>query len=796
MEDRFWQGCLAPALLLAGLFALLCAFSCVKMEQQVASCVVPVRFVLQESGLPDVVGADEDDGYLSGAGSLSGRTYSISEAKSVDESLLKDINLYVVDEAGAVLSHEFITARKEAAVTIYEGNKYKVFAVANWGKAAPLASESEILALKGGGGPTGGSGLGGSNAGSGSGEAGGVLMSGKLPLQVLSGKKGITVPLTRAVAKISLKADYSGLNEGVSIVVDKVSLCNIPREVSLFGENRLVAADEAFVGESRDGVSRGEMETGISFYQFENLQGELLKGNQVQTGKVWPEGSVYASTCSYVELRGRYSSAAKEGEIAYRFYLGSNMLSNFDVKRNTHYSLTVNFTGDGSIDENTWRVDVSGLEDVIPPDVSFEKSSVFLYDLEEAALGFATLDTRGKEMSVVSSNSAVVKVLGYDNSGVRLQGVAPGSAVITVRVGDAVASCTVTVEKLRIVPGASFMTMYNHFYEDIPYTIYPAHAAALGVSLSSSSVGLVTGYSGVAARVIPQFSSSEDFPKREKLTLSVAGRSDVSAEIDVMVQPVLQVAGSIVVNANMGSQAAVKSLGIQAAPRAQLQYSWLPANGTTVQGDPGENAVVSLQGNKITFPIPNGANGEYVLKLKVVGDDGYGENEMLHTDAVQYCKITVYETIYLVGISKTQNRTKIDSYPDKWLYENEVVAKWLSHPNSLLFPEGELSLDIGFVYNGTEYDADHTDFLEEFTFEFEDGEEIPIEMGEKTVTYKGSAPMSYFAYFYLQPVVSPYIAGNIAEGKPYLYIYSRNFASGFSTSVAPNWKRIFEYVYR
>ena len=761
LEERFGQGCLAPALLLAGLFALLCAFSCAKMEEQVEGFAIPVRFVLEE-----------------GAGYLSGKTYSAALAKSVDESLLKDVNIYVVSEAGAVLSHEYITASREATVTIYDNLKYKVYAVANLGKSVPLTSENMILGMNGGG---------GSDA---------FLMSGTTPLQKLSAGGSVTVPLTRAVAKISLKADYSGLNEGVSIVVDKVSLCNIPKEVSLFGENRLVAADGAMLGESRDGVSKEELETGISFYQFENLQGELLEGNAVQTGKVWPEGSLYASTCSYVELRGRYASSAMEGEIVYRFYLGSNMLSNFDVKRNTHYSLTVSFTGDGSIDENTWRVDVSGLEDVIPPEVSFDRSSVNLYDLEESVLGFAKLDARGKEVSVVSSNSSVVKVLGYDNSGVRLQGLAPGSASVTVHVGEASATCEVTVEKLRIVPGASSMTMYNHFYDDIQYTIYPAHAASLGVSLTSSSAGLVTGYSGVAARAIPQYSASEEFPKREKLTLSVAGRGDVSADVDVTVHPILQVTGSIVVNANMGSQAAVKSLGIQAAPRAQLQYSWLPGNGTSIQGDPGDNAVVSLQGNKITFPIPNRANGEYLLKLKAVGDDGYGENEVLHTDAVQYCNVKVYETIYLVGISKTQNRTKIDSDPDKWLYENEVVAKWLSHPNSLLFPEGELSLNLGFIYEGQEYDGDHTDFLEEFTFEFEEGEQIPIEMGEKTITYKGSAPMSYFAYFYLQPVVSPYINGNLAEGKPYLYIYSRNFASGFSNNVAPNWKRIFEYVYQ
>ena len=699
-------------------------------------------------------------------------------ARSVNESLLNDINLYVVDEDGAVLSHSYITAHREASVTIYNGYRYKVFAVANLGKSVPAATENQIMELKGSGCP------------------GAFVMSGSTPLQCLSDKENVTIHLVRAVAKISIKADYSGLNDGVSIVVDKVALCNIPREVSIFTDNRVVAADEAMDGECIEGVSREEMEQGISFYQFENLQGELLEGNKEQSGKVWPPESIYASTCSYVELRGKYASSEKEGEIVYRFYLGSNMFSNFDVKRNTHYFLTVNFTGNGSIDENTWRVDIGGLEDVVPPEISFDRSSVVMYDLEETVLGFMALDTRGKDLSVVSSDTSVVKVLGYDNSGVKLQGLKPGNAVITAQAGVTSTVCPVNVEKLRIVPHSGSITMYNHFYNDISYTVYPSHAASLGVSLSSSSLNLVTGYSGVAARAIPQYTASDELPRREALTLGIKGRDDAVADIDVIVEPVLQVAGSIVVNANMGSRAAVKSLEIQAAPRAQLQYSWLPANGSAIKGDPGENAVVSLSGNKITFPIPNGANGEYVLKLKVVGDDGYGENEVLHTDAVQYCSIKVYETIYLVGISKTQNRTRIDSDPDKWLYENEVVAKWLSHPNSLLFPEGELSLDLGFIYKGKEYDSDHTDFLEEFTFEFEDGEEIPIEMEEKIMTYNGSAPMSYFAYFYLQPVVSPYINGNSMEGEPYLYIYSRNFASGFSTSVAPNWKRIFEYVYR
>ena len=749
---------MVPAILLVVLFVLLCIVSCVKMDCGGTSAVVSVAFVFEGEDL-----SGGDNAFI---------------VKSVDERLLRDINLYVVNEDESVISHGYFTELEKAAVTIYEGVKLKVYAVANLGASVPLASEDELVALECGGG-----------------YGSAVIMCGKLPLQDLSGRGNVVVPLVRAQAKITIKADYSGLDEGVSVVIDKVSLCNTPKMVSLFGENRLVDADEAVVGESRAGLSRGELEMGISFYQFENLQGELLAGNSEQRLKVWPEGSRYASLCSYVEMRGRYSSAVKEGEICYRFYLGGNMCSNFDVKRNTHYCLTVKFAADGAIDEDSWRVDVSGLNDVVPPEVSFASSAMVLYDGEESILGFSAIDTRGREMDVVSSDPSVVKVLDFDGSGAMLSGLEPGKAVVTARVGDVTASCEVVVEKLRIVPDTRSVVLYNHFYEDISYRIYPVHAASLAVEMKSSSLNLVTGYTGVAARVIPQYATSDGFPKSEKLSLGIVGRSDASAEIDVAVQPILQVAGSIVVNANMGSQAAVKSLGIQAAPRAVLQYSWLPANGISLKGDPGEYAIVSLEDNKITFPIPNGANGEYRLQIKVVGDDGYGLNEVLHTDAVQYCDIAVYETIYLVGVSKSHGRTKIDVDPDKWLYENEVVAKWLSHPNSLLYPEGELSLGLNFMYEGKEYNSSHTDFMEEFTFEFFDGDEIHLELDSQILIYRGSAPKSYFAYFYLQPAVSPYIDGSVLDGTPYLYIYSRNFASGFSNTQAPNWKWIFEYVY-
>ena len=385
LEERFGQGCLAPALLLAGLFALLCAFSCAKMEEQVEGCVIPVRFVLEE-----------------GAGYLSGKTYSAALAKSIDESLLKDVNIYVVSEAGAVLSHEYITASREAIVTIYDNLKYKVYAVANLGKSVALATEGEILSLKGDEGSSAVSGSGGS----------GVLMSGKLPLQVLRGKQGITVPLTRAVAKIEVKGDMTGLNDDVSVKVKQVRLRNVPKTGTYFCTDKVKDVSEVKDGDPMQFADCAGFPGGVEFYMLENMQGTLLPGNTSQKDKVWPQGSLYAGVCSYVEIVAQYESDLKEGDVVYRFYLGSDACSNYDVQRNVKYVVSVFFKGNGGVDENSWRVDVEDLDDVIPPKVEFASENAVMYDLEETTVPFAAAEGKW-ELEVESSDPSELNVTLY-----------------------------------------------------------------------------------------------------------------------------------------------------------------------------------------------------------------------------------------------------------------------------------------------------------------------------------------------------------------------------------------------
>lgn len=701
-----------------------------------------------------------------------------SKAKAADESLLKDVNIYVVNSQGAVVFYHYIEEPSNVKADIFSGQSFTVYAVANAGRRLMAASEAEIMQLEMDLGMTGGD----------------VLpMSGKYGPAILSDGCSIVVPLTRSVAKVELNGDMSGLNDDVSIKVKQVRLRNVPVKGSFFGQDRIEELSGAKDGEPlKFGDADAGFPDGICFYMPENMQGTLLPGNTSQKDKVWPQGSLYAGICTYVEIVADYESDKKEGEIVYRFYLGADAYSNYDVQRNTRYIVTVSFKGDGGIDENSWRVDVEDLDDVIPPKVEFAREEAVMYDLEESIIPFAAVEGKW-ELKVESSDPSVVQVVGYDRGGVKLKALAPGTATVIARIGKAGAECTIDVEKLRIVPRYNKLELYNHFYEDVQYDIQPAHASGFGVKVSSSSVSLVTGYNGVGNRVIPQYPTGFSHPVEEKIELKLEGRKDVSAVVEAVVNPMLKIRESIVVNANLGSSATVKDLGLSTAPRATVHFYWAGNDRVSIYGDPGDNIVLDKHAGTATFPIPNSANGTYRLIARVTGDDGYGATSTVDTDAAKYCDITVYETVYLVGVSKTMGKERVSASPEIWKYSNEVVAKWLAHPRSVLFPNGEVDVDYGFVYNGVTYTDSHTDLHEEFRFTFVKGDYIDY-IVEGPKEFKGSIPEYYLDYFYLQPAVSPYINGNMREGTKFLYITSLQFAKGFSDD-DPGWEKIFNFIY-
>ncbi len=708
--------------------------------------------------------------------SLEGMT---TVTKLPDEYLVEDVNIYVVNSVGDVVTHRYAASVEDILLDIYTNHIFTVYAIANAGRSFPVSRVEEILALE-------------QMEASLNGRV--VPMSGVYGPKALVGGSTIVIPLTRVVAKVVLKCNFSQLNEDVSMIVKSVALKNVPVKCRLFGENRASASADVKGGEKWIAPTVAQLENGIEMFLMENKQGTLQPENTVQSGKVWPQESLYSQICSYVEIVAAYASDQKEGDVVYRFYLGSDPFTNYDVERNTKYTISVTFKGNGGLYENSWRVDVGGLDDVVPANVEFEQSGYVMYDMEEIELPLAV--AQGKwELEVSSSDPSVVQVVEFDRKKVKVKALQPGTATVIASLGGATASCSIDVEKLRIVPANSSVSLYNHFYEDIVYAVYPPHAAdKLEVRLVPSNGELVTGYNGVRNRVIPQIKEYGKLPAKEEVVLEIVGRSDVSAKVDVVVNPMLEMENEISVNVNLGSSTMYRSLNLKTSGRAEVDYGWLPNDGVSVYGYPGVNIMLDAEAARLSFPVPNGANGLYRLEAKVIGDDGYGSNASLHAEAVQYCDVTVYETVYLVGVSKTMGKERISANPETWKYTNEVVAKWLSHPNSLLFPNGEVYLDYGFIYKGVTYEDSHTEFLEEFIFTFEKGEMITYVLEDSPRPFNGSIPDYYIDYFYLQPAVSPYIKGNMSDGTRFFYIHSLQFVQGFSYN-DPSWKKIFDYIY-
>ena len=890
---------------------------------------------------------------------------------AINDQIIENVNLFIVDENGKVVHNGYYNSLVNEEIEVYDNMYYTLYAIANAGKEIQAQYQEEIESLtysikeiseiK-------------SNIGA-------VLMRGKTEPQMLTSDQQVTIELTRCVAKIRLKADYSQLYEDVNIEVNSIQLKNAPKQTTIFTENKILEASGSIDGEIIYSPSATLLENGTDFYQFENMQGTLLPQNTSQQEKQWPQESIYNKLCSYIELNAAYSSPRKYGEILYRFYLGNDMLTNFDIKRNTQLNITVNFKNDGAVDENTWRVDNSEIIDLITG-IELSPSSLQFTQLGESkqidALIFpltahnqelewsstnatvATVDTEGKvtsigngecqilatstdgtnitatctisvnynnipdgptpidpptninvtsikiypeeltvlrgenykltaevlpatatdktlqwsssnnsiaqvdndgkvtaiaqgecliyatsastpeikgsskitvtepaleykplfkqltlntydgkistieftqtatgEITATSSNNSVVKITETNGSGVTIEALTPGEATITAGTGgETTAQCTVKVEKLRIVPEKESYTMYNHFYEDIEYAIEPSWAATeFTVNFIPEVSALNCSYEGLANRVIPQFGADNTLPEKTKITLKLSGREDVYAEIGVTVKPMLTFASSMKINANMGNTDAVRSLGLETSPRGNVQFRWVAADGVKYYGEPGNgNVQIDAENNKITFPIPNSANGLYCLAASVTGDDGYG-GESTRPDSELYCEITIYETIYLVGVSKTVDRNKVEGTTDTWEYENEIIGKWYSHPNSLIYSPGELDLDLSFTYNGVTYNDSHTGETEKFRFTFEKGEYLNMALGSQTTVYNGTPPPYYLEYFQLQPTGSTLIDGNPATGSPYLYIYSRPFASGFSNQANPDWEKIFELIY-
>lgn len=192
-------------------------------------------------------------------------------------------------------------------------------------------------------------------------------LQGRLPMawsrtgvQVREGMGSIVVQLERLAAKVNFSLDKNVL-EGLRIT--SARLCQCASVVRPFRDSGgrgsyAMGPDELIDGDMATEEDLLELNSGksIGFYALENCQGILLPDNVSPACKVPEELGPVADLCTYLEVAGVFGEDSfLDGEVIYRFYLGLDACTSFDVPGNSSIDVTLQLTGTG-LREVSWRV--------------------------------------------------------------------------------------------------------------------------------------------------------------------------------------------------------------------------------------------------------------------------------------------------------------------------------------------------------------------------------------------------------------------------------------------------------
>ena len=208
----------------------------------------------------------------------------------------------------------------------------------------------------------------------------GLPMAGKLlDTELTYSANTATVPLERLVAKVNLTVDFSGLNYS-HISYNYFT----PECFSVKQMNRLLkpfASDGSFAGTDPDNVCDGDEEDSSGWtwtdsneqvltgyvYVPENRAGTLLPSNtdsyskDVAGLKAAGVAENVISSLTYIQLdlsgiNGSAQGKSLDFDAAYRFYIGKDNVTDFDIVRNTLYDITLGFDIDNLFPGLEWKL--------------------------------------------------------------------------------------------------------------------------------------------------------------------------------------------------------------------------------------------------------------------------------------------------------------------------------------------------------------------------------------------------------------------------------------------------------
>lgn len=270
----------------------------------------------------------------------------------VDDSAIFIIDVALYDNLGRLAGSYRFSGGEEISLDLPVGNNYKVYALANVNGFTPPTFENEMEEVN-----IGWPGLAKLTSD-------GFPMAHTGTLSVATGNNSYTMDFVRLVARYDLVVDRNNI-EG-SFEVTKVKLLNSAAHSFPFSDRAATTTlngDMATIGDLQN-LNAG---SAVSFYMYENLQGNLLPDNEDPWAKIPDNIPSAKDLCTYLEIEGRYigggvSTGLNSEKMTFRIYLGADNTSSFDIKRNTLHTLTF-LPSDTSISTESWKVDPGIVED-------------------------------------------------------------------------------------------------------------------------------------------------------------------------------------------------------------------------------------------------------------------------------------------------------------------------------------------------------------------------------------------------------------------------------------------------
>lgn len=344
---------------------------------------------------------------------LTGDVHSKSSI-SPDEGLVKDICVMVYrSEDGKLIGRQDRASAEEIDLELPSGN-YNIYVTANMGEFSAPVNESDI-----------GQATYKVNSFSEMDKA--LPMCWKGSAEIRPGQTTtVSAGLSRLVSRVGLRIDMGAL-EG--LIIKSVRLYQGAGVLRPFMKDgsRVLKPNETMNGDFATDYDISRLMAGedMFFYVTENCQGTLLPYNKNPWNKVPDNLGAKSLLCTYLEMQCKWSGdAAYEGNVTYRFYLGENAESNFDIKRNSIHDLLL-YLEEESLDKLNWKIDTSlmgpstwdaysSLENNCHKDGEFHVTENIRVDLTLDAKGQKYWNKRGNDFSLAGLDGSGNTIIRFD----------------------------------------------------------------------------------------------------------------------------------------------------------------------------------------------------------------------------------------------------------------------------------------------------------------------------------------------------------------------------------------------